>query len=177
MKPYYISLISFCLFNFSFCKSFGQVVSKIDKNSIELRVMLLASDDNTPIPEARVYAEGNTFAGLYSGTTDQEGVAVILVYRGGDVVVTADHPQFNPVTQTIKINKYGDQKSYTLNLRLKRKNPADKVSNNLYVSVKDKSNKPIPGASIVVLPGVSAVTNSQGFCKNYFFISEYVGEP
>jgi hypothetical protein len=164
MSHHLLSLLSCYLLSFSFCNTFGQSL-RLAQATKELHVTVMAADDNTPIPEARVYAEGNTVAALFNGTSDQSGKARLILQSGGNLTVSVNHPKFYSAQQTIKVNHYGDQKIYVLEFRLKRKKEAEKLSNVLNVRVTDASMKPIAGALVAVSPGLAEFTNSSGIAK------------
>lgn len=93
---------------------------KKDKLSRILRVVVLSQKDNSPIPEATVTADQSLLT-LFTGVTDANGIANIVITAGGKFDVTVRAGNFEPETRTIEINRFGDQQVYTMPFNLKKK--------------------------------------------------------
>ena len=96
-----------------------------DLSAKVLQVKLLAADNNLPIPEASVTATGYALTDLFTGTSDQSGVANIVMKTTGDYKIFVKHPKFEDAESKVTIEKNSDQQFYPVTLSLKRKNKID----------------------------------------------------
>ena len=109
-----------------------------------LNVTVIDETDH-PIVGAKVTAD-LSFLELTIGTTDENGSARLMLQGSGDYKVSVSQSEFETLEQDINIKKYGDQESYSLIFRLKRK---PKKLRDLVVKVYDVSNRePVPNVQV-----------------------------
>ena len=119
-----------------------------DKYSKIIKVSVV-DEKGDPVPEASITAEGASFNDFARASTDQAGVASLLVKASGEFTVSLRDGNFEPVAeQRVTVNRLGDKDAYTLTFKLKRKKSKFR---NLMVRVFDEKNHtPIANASVDV---------------------------
>jgi len=115
-----------------------------------------------PLYNAQISLRGSVHR--YNGATNNVGEAVIPVEHGDNYSVTVTHAGYEPARGNIAIKQFNDGTTeHSLAFELIPTNEEKPKPLNVYVM--DKNRKPIQGATVLVLPGRSAVSNERGFAQ------------
>ena len=138
---------------------------KKDKSTKRLNVKVVSLPDKSPVVGANVTANGKDFEDHFTGSTDDAGVASIIIKTGGDFMVKVKHSNFEEAEeQPIFIKRFGDEEVYNLTFVLKRKQGA-KRNLNVYVYEKTgaatTNHKPVPNCGVLV-NGTPGTTGTNG---------------
>ncbi len=125
------------------------MVDAFAQTSFKYTIIVLGKND-APLYDAKITGGNKEF------TTDHSGQVKYTSATSTYVTVTA--AGYHPA----KINLLSYPPGTPVTVKLTRRPPVTSV---LHVYVKDKNNKPVSNATVLVLPGISAVTNASGYAK------------
>ena len=106
-----------------------------DKNTKLLTVKVLSDDDNAPLNEVSIKAEGRSVNDFATGQTNGDGIAELVLDQGGEYTVTATHPKFRNGEQKINIKMFDEPQAYSMDFKLMKKGTGPR---DLYVHVREE---------------------------------------
>lgn len=144
-------------------KNLLSVVLERDKYIKILRVKVISTPDLLPVNGANVIANGKGFHGFATGSTDEAGVATLVLETGGEFLVTVTHGNFDEEQKTVTIKKFGEDKETILPFEVKRKSNL-KRDLKVYVYEANSGNQPLSKIGVFV-NGRPGFTGSDGIAE------------